>query len=66
MSCSHRAVIIITRDVRGTSSNLAASRTELACGKPDGHDGLHEDTAKGESWKDRGDTMTHILRQEGE
>jgi hypothetical protein len=66
MACKHQAVVIITRDVKGTSSNLAASRTELKCGKPEGHDGLHEDTAAGETWKDRGDLTTHILRAEGE
>lgn len=65
MACQHRAVVIITRDVKGTASNLAAGRTEVQCGKPEGHDGLHEDAAAGETWKDRGDLLTHILRQEG-
>jgi hypothetical protein len=66
MACQHRAVLIITRDVKGTSSNLAAGRTELTCSKPEGHDGFHEDEALGEKWKDRGDVVTHILRAEGE
>ena len=66
MACEHRAVLIITRDVKGTSSNLAAGRTELQCNKPEGHEGLHEDEKAGESWKDRGDVVTHILRQEGD
>ncbi len=66
MACEHRAVLIITRDVKGTSSNLAAGRTELTCNKAQGHDGLHEDADAGESWKDRGDVVTHILRQEDE
>lgn len=66
MACKHRAVVIVTRDVKGTSSNLAASRTELTCGKAEGHEGLHEDLAKSETWKDRGDVVTHILRQEGD
>ena len=65
MACAHRAVLIITRDVKGTSSNLAAGRTELSCSKPEGHDGQHEDEESGESWDDRGDLLTHILRQEG-
>jgi hypothetical protein len=66
MGCKHRAIIILTRDVKGTSSNLAAGRTELACSKPEGHEGPHEDESKGETWEDRGDLTTHILRHEGE
>jgi len=66
MACEHRAIVIVTRDVKGTSSNLASSRTEIACTKPAGHEGLHEDSASGNSWKDRGDTLTHILKSEDE
>lgn len=65
MACKHRAIVIVTRDVKGTSSNLASSRTELSCTLEDGHEGQHEDE-KGTKWKDRGDVMTHILRGEGE
>ncbi len=66
MACKHRAVLILTRDVKGTSSNLAAGRRELQCTKADGHEGPHEDEGAGETWSDRGDVLTHILRQEGE
>jgi hypothetical protein len=66
MSCKHRALLIITRDVRGTTSNLAKKRTELQCGEPEGHDGPHRDEAHGESWDDRGSDLTHILRDEDE
>ncbi len=66
MACKHHAVVIVTRDVRGTSSNLAASRTRIQCSKQEGHDGPHEDPTAGETWESRGDVMTHILREEGE
>ena len=65
MGCKHRAVLIITREVKGTSSNLASGRTELVCGEAEGHEGPHHDAAHDERWTDRGDLVTHILRQEG-
>ncbi len=66
MSCKHRAFLIITRDVRGTASNLAKKRIELQCGEPEGHDGPHRDSEHDESWQDRGSDLTHILRGEDE
>jgi hypothetical protein len=63
MSCRHRAVIIFTKEVKGTSSNLASGRVELNCGGDEGHEGQHHDTERDEKWDDRGDSLTHILRQ---
>jgi hypothetical protein len=62
MSCPHRAILIFTRDVKGTSSNVASGRVELSCGLDAGHDGMHRDDANDEEWKDRGDEVTHLLR----
>jgi hypothetical protein len=64
MGCKHRAILIITRDVRGTSSSLASGRHQLQCGHPADHDGPHHDTEHDVEWKDRGDLLTHVLRQE--
>jgi hypothetical protein len=64
MACPHRAVLITMREVKGTSSNLASGRTELQCGEEAGHAGPHVDQKHDESWDDRGDLLTHILRQE--
>jgi hypothetical protein len=66
MACKHRAVLIITRQLEGTSSSLAKSRIELACGLPEGHDGDHRDAQRGESWADGGKQVTHLLRHEDE
>lgn len=62
MSCKHRAIIIFTREVRGTSSNVASGRVTLQCSKSAGHDGLHHDAEQDEEWEDRGDELTHLLR----
>jgi hypothetical protein len=66
MACKHRAVIIFTKEIRGTSSNLAAKRLELQCKKPEGHEGPHHDPDHGEDWEDRGGEYTHLLRTEAD
>lgn len=66
MGCKHRAILIVTRGVRGTASNIAKRRIDLSCTEADGHDGPHRDQARGEQWLDRGDVVTHILRDENE
>lgn len=64
MSCPHRAVLIITRDVQHTATSLARKRIELQCGMPGGHAGPHRDETVGESWEDRGEELTHLLKSE--
>ncbi len=64
MTCKHRAVLIVTRSVRGTSSNVAKERTELQCQKPAHHDGQHHDPQHDVSWQDKGHLLTHVLRHE--
>lgn len=66
MGCSHRAVLIITRQLEGTASSVAKRRIELACSLPDGHDGEHRDDEHDERWEDRGKLLTHLLRHEDE
>ena len=64
MQCSHRAVLIVTREVAGTSTNVARERKNLTCGKEAGHQGRHEDAQYEESWDDEGKQLTHILVHE--
>ena len=64
MGCKHRALIIITRDVTGTASNLAQARIELTCKEAEGHSGPHRDAKRNETWQDRGNERTHIMRAE--
>ena len=66
MGCKHRAILIVTRGVRGTASNIAKRRIDLQCTEPEGHEGPHRDAGRGEQWRDRGDMVTHILRDESE
>jgi hypothetical protein len=62
MTCKHRAILIVTRAVEGTSTSVAEQRVELSCGEAEGHDGPHHDREHGERWDDRGQPLTHVLR----
>ncbi len=62
--CNKRAILIVTRNVRGTASNVAKQRVELSCTEPEGHPGPHADKQHGESWEDDGRELTTILRHE--
>lgn len=66
MSCPHTAALIITREVSSTSTEVARERIELTCGKVAGHEGQHHDEAREESWSDRGELHTHVIRHESE
>lgn len=61
--CGHRAVLIITREIEGTATSVARSRTELICDKPKDHEGEHSDSRNGETWaggpKDRPTLLRH-------
>jgi hypothetical protein len=66
MACKHRAIIIVTGDVPGTSSSIAKHRVELGCELEAAHDGPHRSDEHDESWEDRGGPLTHIIRHDGE
>jgi hypothetical protein len=66
MACQQRAVLMITRQLDGTSSSVAKSRIELSCSLPEGHPGPHEDAEHGERWQDDGKPVTLLLRHEDE
>jgi hypothetical protein len=64
MTCKHRAVLIVTRAVEGTSTSVAQERIQLECSEDEGHVGSHRDHTHGESWEDRGQPLTHVLRHQ--
>jgi hypothetical protein len=59
-------VLIITREISSTSTEVARERIELSCAKPANHDGPHHDDERDESWTDRGEQHTHVIRHESE
>lgn len=64
MQCPHRAVLIETRSVIGTASNVAKRRVELQCSLSAGHEVPHRDDQHREEWTDRGPLLTTVLRHE--
>lgn len=49
--CGQRAVLIVTRRIEGTSTNVARRRVELVCGLSAGHPGPHHDGVNDERWE---------------
>jgi len=66
MPCPYRAVLLVTRDMRGTNSSIAKERTELTCVEPEGHEGPHHDARTGIRWDDGGKAVKTFLRHEDE
>jgi hypothetical protein len=64
--CRQGAVLVITRDVEGTTTNLVRRRLVLTCGLSAGHAGAHRDLAHGETWDGGRDDRTTLVRQEDE
>jgi hypothetical protein len=64
--CGHRAVLVITRSVEGTTTSVARERVELVCGLPSGHEGEHRDRDRMESWEGEAGRITTLLRDESE
>lgn len=52
-ACGHRAVLVITRAVAGTSTEVARKRVDLVCGLPENHPGSHRDEIQSEEWERR-------------
>lgn len=62
--CAQRAVLIVTRSVEGTATSVAKTRVELMCRLPEGHDGPHQDTQRGETWEAQPGRRATLLRHE--
>ena len=65
MTCGTKAVLIVTRSVTGTSTNVAQRRAELVCDAPAGHDGPHSDSRHTETWEGELGKVTTLLRHQG-
>jgi hypothetical protein len=66
MSCRHRAVLIVTRDVEGTSTSVARERKNLSCSREASHQGTHRDRQYEEEWEDKGPLLSHVLRHDAD
>jgi len=66
MECGHRAVLVITSQVEGTSTSVARRKVDLACGLPKGHAGAHHDAQHDEDWEGAPGTRPTVLRDEDE
>lgn len=64
--CGERAVVIVTRAMTGTATNVARSRTILVCGQPGGHSGPHRDLQHSEAWDAEAGALPTIIRHEDE
>jgi hypothetical protein len=64
MSCDARAVLIVTRQMEGTATNVARQRFELHCGLEQGHAGPHRDAAHEQGWEVVKGRPTLLLRDE--
>jgi hypothetical protein len=64
--CGHKAVLIVTKEVPNTATNVARRRIDLRCGLPAGHQGRHRDTEHGEQWDAGSGPVATLFRHEDE
>jgi hypothetical protein len=64
MQCGHRAVLVITQQVEGTSTSVARRRLELVCSLEQGHAGAHHDGRHDEDWEGAPGVRPTLLRDE--
>ncbi|HEY4106461.1 MAG TPA: hypothetical protein VGM44_21320 [Polyangiaceae bacterium] len=64
MSCDSRAVLIVTRQMEGTSTNVARQRFQLRCALEPGHTGPHRDGEYEQEWEMVQGRPTLLLRDE--
>jgi hypothetical protein len=63
-ACGHKAVLIVTRQVPDTGTNVARRRINLTCMLPFGHDGRHRDAEQGEQWDAGSGPIATLFRHE--
>jgi hypothetical protein len=66
MACDAKAVLLVTRQLEGTSTNIARERIPLSCSLEPGHSGAHRDEGKGQEWDVKSGRPSLILRDENE
>lgn len=64
--CGERAILIVTKAMADTATNVARSRTILVCSLEAGHAGDHRDTQHTESWSGKLGAIPTIIRHEDE
>jgi len=50
MTCDARAVLLVTRQIEGTSTHVARQRIELHCSLAADHEGAHQDQQHAQEW----------------
>ncbi len=66
MACDARAVLLVTRQIEGTSTNVARQRIELYCSLLPGHAGPHRDQTQGQEWLVVQGRASMVVRDEDE
>jgi hypothetical protein len=65
-TCNQEAVLLITRTVSGTATNVARERTVLTCTLEAGHAGSHHDEAHKETWEHTPSSRQMLFRNDDE
>lgn len=63
-TCGQHAILIVTRRIEGTSTNVARRRVELTCGLEEGHAGPHHDDVNEERWEAESGHRQTLLKHE--
>ena len=66
MPCDARAVLLVTRQMEGTATNVAKQRIELHCSLPPEHTGPHRDATHAQEWVFVQGRPSLVLRDESE
>ncbi|MES1177355.1 MAG: hypothetical protein ABUL62_23735 [Myxococcales bacterium] len=66
MACDARAVLLVTRQMEGTATNVAKQRIELHCSLSPEHSGPHRDVTHAQEWVVVRGRPSLVLRDESE
>ena len=66
MACDARAVLLLTRQMEGTATNVARQRIELHCSLPEQHAGPHRDESQTQEWVVVQGRPSLVLRDDSE
>jgi mannose-6-phosphate isomerase-like protein (cupin superfamily) len=66
MACEATAVLLVTRQMEGTSTNVARQRIELYCSLSPEHDGPHRDEKHAQEWVVVKGRASMVVRDENE
>jgi hypothetical protein len=66
MACDARAVLLVTRQMEGTSTHVARQRIQLFCSLLPDHSGPHRDEAQKQEWVVVKGRASMVVRDEDE